>query len=494
MPQYPETHQAMKETVPSNVRAPIVVENPATSEVLAEVPSVDAAGVDSVVQRAHAEFFSWRARPARERGEYLRLIARKIRDEADELAELESSEVGKPVSQARKFDIEFCISVFEMFANFTSNMPGRTSKSGPVIDFTRLYPFGVVAGIIPFNWPPIHTAGKLAPALAVGNAVVVKPPEQAPLTIMRIVDIVRSVLPDDVVHVIPGGGDTGSALVSHPLVRKISFTGSPITGASVIKSAADQLTPTLMELGGKNPLIVFADADLDLAVSAAVDGAYFNQGEACTAASRLLVEASVHDEFVDRVAKAVLRLRVGDGANPNTDVGPVVDATQKRRVTDYIKIGLDEGAQVVAQSPLPDDPRLEQGHFVAPTLFAGVSPDMRIAREEIFGPVTAVIPFSSEEEAIEIANDTEFGLVAGVFTRDNTRALRVSDAIEAGIVFVNNYFRSFVGVPFGGTKKSGYGREHAVETLSEFGYTKTVRLPSGDGDIPQWDGAVEATS
>ncbi|MGN0096960.1 MAG: aldehyde dehydrogenase family protein [Corynebacterium sp.] len=474
--------------------ARIVVENPATREAIAEVAITDADGVDSAVRQAHSAFCAWSDRPARERGSYLRKIASAIRAQADEIAALESAEVGKPVSQARQFDVDFCISVFELFADLASDLPGRTTQTGSVVDLTRLRPYGVIAGVIPFNWPPIHTAGKLAPALAVGNAVVVKPPEQAPLTIMKIVDIVRSILPDDVVQLVPGGGATGAALVAHPLVRKISFTGSPTTGTAVTKAAAENLTPTLMELGGKNPLIVFADADLDLAVTAAVEGGFFNQGEACTAAARVLVESTIHDEFVSRLVSAVCRLRVGDGADSTTDVGPLVDATQQKRVTEYIELGVREGAVIAAQAPLPMDPRLADGHFVAPTVFTGVTPQMRIAREEIFGPVVTVIPFTDDKEATHIANETEFGLVAGVFSRDVSRALRVSDEIEAGIVFVNNYFRSFVGVPFGGTKKSGYGREHAAETLSEFGYTKTVRIPSGHGDVPQWAGAVEATS
>jgi acyl-CoA reductase-like NAD-dependent aldehyde dehydrogenase len=346
---------------------------------------------------------------------------------------------------------------------------------------------------VPFNWPPIHTASKLAPALAVGNAVVLKAPEQAPLSVLRLVEIIQSVLPDDVVHVVPGAGRIGALLAGHPLVGKISFTGSPTTGASVIRTAADNLTPTLMELGGKNPFIIFGDADLDSTLPWAIEGGYFNQGEACTAASRVLVQADIHDEVARRYAEAVPRLRVGNGADAGTHVGPLVTAAQRDRVLSYIDIGVKEGATIAAQAPLPDDPELADGFYVAPTLFTGVHPDMRIAQEEIFGPVVTLIPFHDEAEAISIANGTEFGLVAAVFTRDSERALRVSRALHTGVVFVNSYNRNFNGMPFGGVGASGYGRETAQETLSEYGYSKTIRLPSGTAASPRWAPSLETT-
>ncbi|MDT0455864.1 aldehyde dehydrogenase family protein [Streptomyces sp. DSM 41527] len=238
--------------------------------------------------------------------------------------------------------------------------------------------------------------------------------------------------------------------------------------------------------GGENALVVFEDADLDAAVAGAVEGGCFNKGEACTAASRLLVHRSVHDEVVARTAEAVGKLRFGRGLDEATHVGPAVSRPQQQRVLEYLDLGVREGAKIAAQAPLPTDPDLAGGFFVPPTLLTGVRPDMRIAKEEIFGAVVCVIPFDDEAEAIEIANGTDFGLVAGVHTADNARALRVSRAIEAGIVFVNNYNRAIVGTPFGGTKHSGYGREHAAETLREFGYSKTVRLPSGMNPVPRW--------
>lgn len=470
------------------------VDDPSTGELLARVHGAGVDEVEAAVRAAHEGFRVWSRRPARERGKYLREIAQLIREHADELAELECREVGKPFTQARRFDVEFCIAVFEFFAGMSEDLPSSSRRSGPLYDVTSLVPYGVVAGIIPFNWPPIHTAGKMAPALAVGNAIVLKPGDQAPLTIMRIVELAQQVLPDDVVHVLPGGGKVGASLVANPLVRKISFTGAPATGAAVIKASADNLTPVLMELGGKNPVVIFDDADLDLAITGAVEGGFFNQGEACTAGSRVLVHRPVYEAVVARLGAAISRLRVGPGMDAQTHIGPMVTAAQQARVLEYIELGQAEGARLVAQAPLPDAPELASGFWVPPTLFADATPQMRISQEEIFGPVAVVIPFDTEEEAVEIANGTEFALVASVWGRDTERAVRVGNQIEGGIIFVNNFHRSFLGVPFGGTKKSGFGREHSAQTLHEFGYSKTLRIPSGDGKVPQWDGAVAATS
>jgi len=469
------------------------VDNPATGAPLAVVQGAGEKEVDAAVRAAYGAHFTWKARTARERGGWLRKVAQAVRENADEIAALECSDNGKPLSQARYFDVEAAIGLFEFFASMCDAMPGQVNDGGSVLDITLLEPYGVIGAIVPFNWPPIHTASKLAPALAVGNAVVIKPPEQAPLSALRLVEIIQSILPDDVVHIVPGTGRIGALLAGHSFVGKVSLTGSPTTGTAVIKTAADNLTPTLMELGGKDPLIIFEDADLDSTLPWAVEGGLFNQGEACTAASRVLVHADIHDEVARRYAEAVTRLRVGDGADPSTHIGPMVSAVQQKRVLDYIDIGIKEGATIAAQAPLPDDPKLANGFFVAPTLFTGVRPEMRIAREEIFGPVVTLIPFLDEDEAIGIANGTDFGLVAAVFTRDMERALRVGRALRTGFVFVNNYNRMFVGTPFGGVGASGYGRETAAETLREYGYSKSIRLPSGIGQIRRWAPAVEVT-
>lgn len=463
-----------------------VVDDPATGRPITTVQGSGPAQVDQAVRTAYTAHLTWRARPPQERGRYLRAVAAVLREHADEIAELESRDNGKPVSQARAVDLTAAINLFELFAGFCEVMPGSARDGGSLLDLTMLEPYGVVAAIVPFNWPPLHTAAKLAPALAVGNAVVLKPPEQAPLSILRMARLVCSVLPDDVVQVVPGRGPVGAALAGHAMVGQVSFTGSPATGTAVIRAAAENLTPTLMELGGKNPFVIFPDADLDSALRWAVEGGFFNQGEACTAASRVLVHASIYPEVARRLAAAVTRLTVGSGADPGTHVGPMVTAAQQRRVLDYIDLGVREGASIAAQAPLPTDPDLAGGFFVPPTLFTGVTAQMRIATEEIFGPVVALIPFADEQEAIELANGTPFGLVAGVFTSDVERAMRVSRAIRAGVVFINNYSRAFVGTPFGGVGRSGYGRERALETLGEYGYSKCVRLPTGTGTIRRW--------
>jgi acyl-CoA reductase-like NAD-dependent aldehyde dehydrogenase len=468
------------------------VENPATGGLIAYVQGASAEGVDAAVKAADSAWrTSWRWVSPRERGNLLLSCARVLREHADEIARIESEEIGKPFTQARMGDVEACIGSFEMFGGLVGALPSQVQELGPLLSISTLEPFGVVGAIIPFNWPPIHTAGKSAPALAVGNTVVLKPPEQGPFTIMRIVELLNTVLPPGVLSVVPGLGSCGEALAGHPLIRLVSFTGAATTGMAVMRTVARNLTPTVMELGGKNALIIFEDADMEQAIQGAIEGAFFNQGEACTAASRILVHASLYDEVVRRLTKAVSRLRVGDPADRSTHVGPLVTDVQRRRVLDYIEIGTAEGALIAAQAALPTDPLLAGGFWVVPTLFVDVRPDMRIAREEIFGPVTAVIRFETYEEAISIANNTDFGLVAGVYTNDFTKAWKASREIEVGIVMVNNYNRNFYGTPFGGGKHSGYGREHALETLREFGHTKTVRIPTGLGKIQQWPALEE---
>lgn len=469
------------------------VENPATGETIATVQGSGREEVDAAVRAAHAGHLNWKLRSPLERAGYLHRIAELLREHADEIAALETSDNGKPTTQARSFDCEAAVGLFQMYAGMMAAHPSAATNNGALLDITTLEPFGVIGAIVPFNWPPNHTAGKIAPALAVGNGVVLKPPEQAPLSVLRIVELIQSVLPDDVVHVAPGRGSVGAALASHPLVSKISFTGSPETAKAVLKTAADNLTPALLELGGKNPFIVFDDSDLDEVIPWMVEAAFFNQGEACTAASRMLVHASIYDEVAQRLGEAVSRLRVGDGADPDTHVGPLVTQAQQQRVLDYLDIGVNEGAVIAAQADLPSDPRLSGGYFAPPTLLTGVTPGMRVAQEEIFGPVTAMIRFEDEAEAIDIANGTSFGLVAGVFSRDNRRAMRVSNAMRCGIVYVNHYNRKSVGVPFGGVGASGYGREHALETLAEFGFSKSLRIPNGQGEIPSWAPSQEIT-
>lgn len=464
------------------------VQDPATSAVIATVRGGGAAEVDAAVRRAKTAYEeTWRHIGARERGTLLLECSRVIAEHADELAALETLEMGKPLHISRTFDVQFCINSFAFYAGLADKQPGAAFDLGPVAAHTVHEPYGVVAGILPFNWPPIHVAAKTAPALAAGNVVILKPPEQDPLTVMRIGELLNSVLPPDVVQVLPGwGSEAGTALAGHPLVERLSFTGSTATGRAVLKLAADAMTPVTLELGGKNPFLIFGDADLDAAVRGAVEGAFFNQGEACTAASRLLVDAKIHDEFVERLSVLVRRLKVGAGSDLRTHVGPMVSAAHREKVQAAIDRAVAEGATVAATAPIPDDPSLADGYWVAPTLFTDVTPSMTVVQEEVFGPVTVVLSFSDEEEAVALANDTPYGLLAAVWTSDARRARRVSRAIEAGVVLVNNFNRAVLGTPFGGYKDSGYGREHAIESLLDFTRVKNIREPSGIGTIPEW--------
>jgi acyl-CoA reductase-like NAD-dependent aldehyde dehydrogenase len=470
------------------------VENPATGEVITIVRGGGVPEIDAAVRAAQRAFEQdWRWRFPAERAELLLACADVLTEHADELAELESLENGKPVADARLHDIGFLIGVFRFFGSLVDKLPGEFYDKGSIYTATVREPLGVTGAIIPFNWPPIYAGGKIAPALAAGNTVVIKPGEQAPLTVIRIAELLNTVLPPDVLHVVPGiGAVAGQALAAHPLVTMVSCTGSTAAGASVARAAADRVAPVLLELGGKNAFIVFPDADLDLAVRDALDGGFYNKGEACTAASRVLVHRDVHDAFVTRLAHGVSALRTGNGSDPATHVGPVVSRAQQQRVLDYIQIGQAEGAVIAAQGALPADPALDGGFYVPPTLLTAVTPDMRVAREEIFGPVVTITVFSTNDEAVSIANQSEYGLLAGIYTRDTARAFRTARQLDVGMVFINNYFRGILGTPFGGTKHSGYGREHAIETLREFTHTKMIRFPSGLGTIPQWRAAADS--
>ena len=469
------------------------VDNPATGDVIAQVQGSGVAEVHAAVSAAHAAFVgNWRDLPARERGALLMGAGKHLETHAQELAELVSLENGKPVRDALQFDVASLTASFGYFGALAGKLAGDYVDLGFVTSATIREPFGVVAGIIPFNWPPIHTGAKVAPALAAGNTIVVKPGDQAPLTILRIVELLNEVLPKDLVHCVLGVGPAiGQALTTHPLVRKISFTGAPTTGTAVLKAAAERHVPVLCELGGKNPFIVMPDANVGHAVRDAIDGAFFNKGEACTAASRLLVHQDIHDEFVERLCAAVRKLRVGDGALDTTHVGPVISKAQKEKIENYIRIGQEEGAVIAAQGQRPEDPRLKNGYFVPPTVLTGVSANMRVAQEEIFGPVACVMRFADEQEAIAIANGTQFALVAGIYSGDLETANRMARRVEAGLVFVNNYNRMVMGTPFGGTKSSGYGREHCAATLHEFSYAKAIRLPTGRVPLPQWKAVVD---
>jgi len=462
------------------------VTEPATGRSIARVVSGGTDLVDKAVTEARRAYPSWRDTPPRERGRLLRLVAAKIRAHAEELAELEAREVGKPRRDALRFDVSYCSAGFDYYAGLAETLHGEIIDQGPIEARVIYEPYGVVAAILPFNWPPIHFTKKGAPALAAGNTVIVKPGEQAPLTVLRLAELVNEILPPGVLNAVPGMA-AGPALAAHPRVERITFTGATATGRRVLTSAAENLTYATMELGGKNAVLVLADADLDAAVHVAIEGMFYNQGEACTSTARILVHDSIHEEFLARFAGATEALAVGDGLDPATDIGPMVDAAQRDKVLAYLRTGLDEGARLVTQGKLPAEDRLKDGYWVAPTILADVTPDMTVAQEEVFGPIACVMRFRTEDEAIEIANGTAYGLTAAICTTDLARADQIARRLEAGMVFVNNYMRrAFLGSPFGGVKGSGFGRENAIETLHQFVRSKNIRFPSGRGSVPVW--------
>jgi acyl-CoA reductase-like NAD-dependent aldehyde dehydrogenase len=455
---------------------------PMASVVAASDEIVDQAVLDS--RRAYEEV--WRALSPKERGALMRQVAARIRDHAEEIAEICAREVGKPMRDALRIDVVSCHSSFDYYAGVAESIHGEILDQGAIEARVVYEPYGVVAAILPFNWPPIHFSKKCAPALAAGNTVVIKPGEQAPLTVLRLVEIANEILPPGVINAVSGLG-AGPALASHPRVERITFTGATATGRKVMESAARNLTFTTLELGGKNALIVLDDAGIPDAVRVAIEGTFYNQGEACTSTSRLVVHSSLYEDFAEQFVQAARQLVVGDPLHGSTDIGPLVDERQQRRVEEYIRAGISEGARLLYQGVAPGGSEPSAGFFVAPTVFGDVTPEMTIAQEEIFGPVASLMRFATDDEAVEIVNGTDYGLTAAVCTRDETRAARLAARLEVGMVFVNNYTRrNFIGSPFGGVKGSGYGREYAAETVHEFVRAKNVRFPSGRGVIPVW--------
>jgi acyl-CoA reductase-like NAD-dependent aldehyde dehydrogenase len=458
-----------------------------TNSVLARVANASVETVNAAVQdsrRAYEE--GWRDMSPRERGALLRQVAVTIREHADELAELSAREVGKPKRDALRVDVVSSHTNFDYYAGIADTVHGELIHQGPIEAHVTYEPYGVVAAILPFNWPVQHLAKKCAPALAVGNTVVVKPGEQAPLAILRLVELANEVLPPGVLNAV-NGLPAGPALIANSRIERVTFTGSTATGRHVMRAAAEHLTFATLELGGKNALMVLDDADVEAAVRVAIEGMFYNNGMACTSTSRILVHESLYDDFAERFVAAAAMLKVGEPLDPSTDIGPLVDRRQQERVEGYVATTIAEGAPLLFEGTLPDDERWREGFWVKPRIFGEITPANTIAREEIFGPVAALMRFRSDDEAVEITNDTDYGLTAAICTRDEMRAARLAPRLEVGMVFVNQYTRrTFIGSPFGGVKGSGYGREYCAETLNEFVRAKNVRFPSGHGEVPTW--------
>jgi acyl-CoA reductase-like NAD-dependent aldehyde dehydrogenase len=452
--------------------------DPSTGQVLTRIASGGKEDVDRAVTSAQEalEAPSWRKLHPRERGRILMRMAAIMRERGEELAVLECHDTGKPLRQARA-DVDAASRYFEYFAGVADKILGETIPIGHgYVDFTLREPIGVSGHIVPWNYPLQIASRGVAPALAVGCTVVIKPSSEAPLTPLLIGEIgLAAGLPPGVLNVVTGpGGEAGVALAGHPGVNQITFTGSVEIGIDVAQRAAANVVPVVMELGGKSPNIVFADADMDFTIPGVANAIFQNSGQTCSAGSRLLVERSAHREVVERLRAKARSMRVGPGLE-DPDMGPVISERQRDRVEDYIRVGRDEGAVVASGGKRPDDARLRDGYFLEPTILDGVGPNMRVAQEEIFGPVLVVIPFDDLDEAASIANVTQYGLVAGVWTRDISKALTLVERIKAGQVFVNGYAAGGgVEIPFGGYKKSGYGREKGLEALRSYVQVKNV--------------------
>jgi aldehyde dehydrogenase (NAD+) len=429
--------------------------DPATEEPLAEVARADVRDVDKAVAAARKAFRSWGSLPGAERAKYLFRIARILQERAREFAVLETLDGGKPIKESRDVDVPLAAAHFWYYAGWADKLEYAFPNRQP-------RPLGVAAQVIPWNFPLLMLAWKIAPALAAGNTVVLKPASATPLSALLFADVCRQAeLPPGVVNIITGPGEIGLALVSHPDVDKVAFTGSTAVGREIGRAVAGTDKGLTLELGGKAANIVFDDAPIDQAIEGVVNGIFFNQGEVCCAGSRLLVQESIADAFVDRLKERLSTLRVGDPMDKNTDVGAINNPAQLARIEELIEAGVAEGAELYQPAcELPD-----RGWFVRPTLFTNVSQSMRIAREEIFGPVLSVITFRTPEEAIEKANNTPYGLSAGVWTEKGSRILAMVSRLRAGVVWANTFNRFDPTSPFGGYKESGFGREGGVHGL-----------------------------
>ncbi|HEV7394889.1 MAG TPA: aldehyde dehydrogenase family protein [Pyrinomonadaceae bacterium] len=453
--------------------------NPSTGEDLAEVAEADEADINKAVSAARKAFEGkWSKMSARDRGRLLYKLSQLIEEHSKELAELESRDNGKPIRESLYVDLPQVVENFEYFAGWSTKIEGSTIPvPGQMFNYTLREPIGVCGQIIPWNFPLLMAAWKLAPALAAGNTVVLKPAEQTPLTAMELGKLIQEAgFPDGVVNIVPGFGETaGAALAAHPGIDKIAFTGSTEVGKIIAKTAANNLTKVSLELGGKAPNIVFADADLEQAVNGAMMGIFFNQGQVCCAGSRLFLQEDVKDEFLSSLKEKAEKIKVGDPLDKNTLMGPQVSCEQLDRIKSYVGFAQEDGATVFSGGASPElEGSLKNGYFFRPTIFSDVTNSMRVAQEEIFGPVVSVITFKDEDDLLRQANETIYGLSAGIWTRDLVRAHRFAKEIKAGVVWINTYNMFNAASPFGGYKQSGYGREMGKQALELYTQTKSV--------------------
>ena len=459
--------------------------NPATGEVISRVQVASKADVDSAVESAREGFAAWSRMTGVQRGRILMNAVRLLRERNDELAHLEVLDTGKPIAEAAVVDVASGADAIEYFAGAAPTLRGDHYDLGTAFAYTRREPLGVCAGIGAWNYPIQIACWKSGPALACGNAMVFKPAHLTPATAVKLAEIYTEAgVPDGVFNVVNGFGTVGAALSTHPAIAKVSLTGSVATGKRVMAAAAETLKKVTMELGGKSPLIIFADADLDNAVSAAIMGNFYTQGEICTNCTRVFVEEPLLAPFLNKVKERTAKMIIGDPLDPGTHIGALISQDHMHQVLTYIETGKREGAKLMIGGSRVTDGKLGKGCFVEPTVFAGCSDDMTIVKEEIFGPVMSVLTFKGEDEVIERANATDFGLSAGVFTKDIQRAHRVIARLEAGTCWINNYNITPIEMPFGGNKQSGIGRENSLAAIEHYTQLKSVYVEGGNVVAP----------
>lgn len=467
---------------PSSGGAYFEVRNPATEEVIAEVAEGTPQDVDRAVAAAEKGFATWRALSTHRRSRLMGDLARAIEKNFEAFAELECRNQGKPIRHVRGFDIPNTIETFEYYAGLAGFSRGLTADTGPTMhNYVRREPYGVVGQIIPWNYPIMMASWKIAPALAAGNAVVIKPAPYTPLTLLKLAELATEVgIPDGVINVVTGMGEVvGRAITRHPGIKKVAFTGSTATGRDVVVNASETHKPVILELGGKSANIFFDDINLDGALKRGVLGIFHNAGQMCIAGSRILLHDAIHDEFVERMAAYVRTMRIGDPSHSSTQLGPVVSELQRDRIMGFIDRAKKSGANLVTGGKVPDSqPR---GYYIEPTIFTDVDPASEIAREEIFGPVVTIFRFKSEEEALSLANSTKYGLAAGVHTNNLSRAHRFAAELESGTVWINTYAFLTPKVPYGGYKESGYGRELGLSGMENYTQLKSVFISPNEG-------------
>jgi betaine-aldehyde dehydrogenase len=450
--------------------------NPSTREKLGDVPSADQRDVDRAVKAAKIAFAEWSRVPVRERARALERLAARINEHAQELALMDSLDSGNAITGMRG-DMTWTADSLNYFAGLITEIKGETSSQGPRhLNLTRRQPYGVVAKINPFNHPFRFCAEKAAAPLAAGNCVVIKGSEQAPLSSLRLGELCEGIFPPGVVNIITGDGAVGSALVRHPDIQRIGFVGSVPTGRAIARDAADGLKKVTFELGGKNPIIIFPDADPKKAAAAAIKGMNMNrQGQSCSSTSRVFVHASLHGPVVEELVRQAETLPVGMPWIDKNEVGPIVSQRQFDRVMGYIRSGVEEGAKLATGGGQPKEAALRRGWFVAPTVFDSVTPDMRIGREEIFGPVMSVMPWNEEQEMLQRANALEYGLTAAIVTNDLSKAMETAERVEVGYVWINSSGR-YLGAPYGGWKQSGIGQEECFDELLSYTQIKNINM------------------